>query len=533
MKTLTSILATIRRKNIIRSIVALSLVLNSLTVFSQTDRFDWIRTIGDSGDDAPEQIANDSSGNVYVTGAFVGQLIFGADTLHSFDYANAGIFLAKYDSNGNALWGKLLPMANPYIGGSFEITLNKLKISRSGKIFVVGGLNYSGTTYSYIACCRSNGNLVGYGETRGQMNSDVDADSLDNSYVSGYTMASTYNFFVAKYDSSGNDIWGYISINESKAHNIKYLNGNVYVAGQFKYRLNLADTVGSSPITLNASAGINDWDFFIAKYSANGHLLAGNRDDGLIPTVGGMFSFGSDFDINGNWTTFWASSLGTPIIKKFSPTLGVVYNNTSSTLHIACSFPATQYLRCSAFTDEGVLNVLGFCSLPSTDYHFNSSGNIVEGLVVPYAGGGPGTYIPYHGYSFNKNSTVFVMSGFQGTMSYLDQYGSTNSASSSFASQDIFIGKYHRGTTSTTGITMPSGEKSCSIYPNPVHDKLTVKGAQEAAVKIFNLLGQEIYTVDITDMKQMLDLKNIGLGTYLMQITFPDGRRNNVKLLKN
>jgi hypothetical protein len=66
----------------------------------------------------PKAISSDNSGNSYVLGSYRDSIIFGNNTLK---YPNqlGDIFLAKYDVNGNAVWGKNTTIIKAQTGNSF------------------------------------------------------------------------------------------------------------------------------------------------------------------------------------------------------------------------------------------------------------------------------------------------------------------------------------------------------------------------------------------------------------------------------
>jgi len=65
----------------------------------------------------------------------------------------------------------------------------------------------------------------------------------------------------------------------------------------------------------------------------------------------------------------------------------------------------------------------------------------------------------------------------------------------------------------------PKGEPS--IWPNPVHDELTVLNASNSELKIFNLLGQEVYEASVNSDKEVLDVAQLMPGVYIVEIADP------------
>lgn len=104
-----------------------------LAKYDISGNFKWAKKAGGSNYDAPNSVAADVSGNVYVTGFYSSPSIsFGSTT-----FTSSGItrtFLVKYDSLGNILWAK-----SP-IGGSQAYCVTT---DSGGNVFITG--NYTDT----------------------------------------------------------------------------------------------------------------------------------------------------------------------------------------------------------------------------------------------------------------------------------------------------------------------------------------------------------------------------------------------------
>ncbi len=170
-------------------------------------------------------------------GAGGGNLIatLGTDTLSS--YVNY-YFIAKYDSAGNVIWAKQPAkfqngeaitistdkFGNSYIGGGF------LDTSVIGKDTLVDPQTVYGT-YSFVAKYDSNGNALWARQGISTYDNDaiiqgIATDYHNGIYITGYfsgqvyfgnfllSSPELYNIFVAKYDSSGKVIWAKSSTGE-------------------------------------------------------------------------------------------------------------------------------------------------------------------------------------------------------------------------------------------------------------------------------------------------------------------------------
>lgn len=150
----------------------------------------WAKRSGGTSEDWSEGIATDSSGNIYVTGSFLGTATFGTTTL-----ANNGqydIYIAKLDTNGNYLWAK-------QSGGISYDRGYGISTDSSGISFVTGyfsgtatfgttQLTSSGSEDIFITKIDSSGNYLWATQTGGtgyDMGSGIASDSFGCSYVTG------------------------------------------------------------------------------------------------------------------------------------------------------------------------------------------------------------------------------------------------------------------------------------------------------------------------------------------------------------
>jgi len=87
----------------------------------------WTRGYAGTAFDQANGIALDGYGNSYITGYFSTQVIIGPDTL-----AGNGVFVAKHDAAGNALWAKDLGS-----GTGYDITA-----TNAGGFYLTGECSY-------------------------------------------------------------------------------------------------------------------------------------------------------------------------------------------------------------------------------------------------------------------------------------------------------------------------------------------------------------------------------------------------------
>jgi hypothetical protein len=174
----------------------------------------WTRQWGISLTDEGNDVAVDSSGNVYVSGSTYNFL---SDPYPSLIDA----FVNKYDTNGNLVWTRLS-------GQHSESFSYGVSVDNSGDIYQtgytatnVGGPNaggFSGTSDAFVIKYDPSGAVLWkkeWGTTSNEVTTGISADALGGIYISGYTDGGVsavygnkgYYSFLSKLDAAGNLIW--------------------------------------------------------------------------------------------------------------------------------------------------------------------------------------------------------------------------------------------------------------------------------------------------------------------------------------
>jgi hypothetical protein len=253
---------------------------------AQVPQHIWSQRFGDL---VVEQgsVAADGSGNVIMTGDFLGTVDFGGGPLTS---TNSDIFVAKFDVDGNHLWSKRFGSDGTQwgIGVAVDASANVVVIGRFWNTVDFGGgpLTSAGSWDMFIAKFDSDGNHLWskrFGNEDEQYIDCVTVDDSGNVIVTGgifgtvdfgggpLTSAGSYDIFVAKFDGDGNHVWsqrfGGVG-SEGGASLAVDGEGKVTVTGGFQ------DTVdfGGGPLT---SAG--SWDIFVAQFNGTGNHLWSQR----------------------------------------------------------------------------------------------------------------------------------------------------------------------------------------------------------------------------------------------------------------
>ncbi|MCD6027366.1 MAG: hypothetical protein K0R08_1885 [Solimicrobium sp.] len=254
------------------------------TAFSfKTSTTTWIKYGISGGETFGSGIAIDSAGNSYISGS-AGAALPGQTQKGLTDY-----FIAKYNSTGEPIWIRQVGVT----GGFTSAT--DIAADSAGNMYVTGFTNTAlpdqkqiGTQEYFIAKYDSDGNLIWRKQigddaalnaaTRGNTEAyGIAVDNAGNSYVTGVTNTGlfgqkqngSYDYFIVKYDSTGNFIW-------SKQAGAS--GGDIFGSGI------AVDSAGNihvtGYITLNTVVGQTNPDYyFVAKYDSNGVLAWSRQAD--------------------------------------------------------------------------------------------------------------------------------------------------------------------------------------------------------------------------------------------------------------
>lgn len=201
-------------------------------------------------DETASSILIDVSGNLYLTGFFLGVTDFdpsaGVANLTSTNFNvsivnTLDVFLAKYDASGNYVWAKNM-------GGNSEDLSKAMAIDNAGNLIITGNILTSTNEY---------------------------ADFDPSASVANISSTFRNSTFIAKYTNAGNYTLAFTfneNYNENDRVNVVKTDasGNIYVFGNFRGIVDFDPS--SNTANLVSNAGGND-DIFLAKYSSTGNYL--------------------------------------------------------------------------------------------------------------------------------------------------------------------------------------------------------------------------------------------------------------------
>lgn len=271
----------------------------------------WAASMGGVSDELGRSVTTDASGNIYITGFFMGTADFdpGPNTA---DFTTAGTydaFIVKLNSSGTLVWAKT-------IGGAFTDMANSIAVDALGNVFVTGTFdgvadfdpgtatyNLTGSNDIFILKLGSSGNLIwakSIGGSSLDEGNSITTDGSGNVYTTGdfdktvdfdpgpgtYDLINhgSSDIFIVKLDASGNFIWarnmGGTNMDIGSSIALDPL-GNVYTTGFFVYTADFDPGPGSHILL---SAGVQD--IFLSKLNASGNFVWAVQLGGAAPDLG-------------------------------------------------------------------------------------------------------------------------------------------------------------------------------------------------------------------------------------------------------
>ncbi len=293
----------------------------------------WAKGIrGTGGCDAGEGVAVDKTGNVYVTGNYWDSAVyFGNDTLLCVTPGAQDVFVVKYDSAGNEVWGKTAGSVSVDLAGGIAFdSLGYIYITgQYGTPYIPFGKdtltdNYSGTSCTFVVKYDLSGTVIwaksGTG-VKGSAGVGIEVGDNHSIYVGGNYFGSSIVFgkdslttnsgnlgeaYLIKFDTTGYMVWGAQSGNGA---NVLCAGiavdgiGDEYITGHYSN----AAIFGSDTLTTTATGE----PMYIAEFDLNGNPLAAYT---CTKSFGTPSSDGYGVAANTTGDVYVAGDFGTKVI---------------------------------------------------------------------------------------------------------------------------------------------------------------------------------------------------------------------------
>jgi hypothetical protein len=465
--------------------------------YDNSGNFHWARAMGGIEFDWGRDIAADSQGDIYVTGAFrdVADMDGGPGTASLTSNGGWDGFLVKYSAAGNYIW------SHGFGGGGSSSDESGMDLAIDSDDNVL---------------------LVGY--YRG--NPDMDPGAGQALLPTGLET----NGYLAKYDASGSHLWsfGLPDAGDGQANSVAVdPTGQVYITGYFEGVVDFDPGLDT--------AALVGWDIYVAKYTDAGDYVWAMRagdsaydggwgiavDDTANVYVTGVF-YGL-IDLDPDTTEALHDHVGgrDVFVAKYSPCYRSLVNADF------CAGDIYILPNGSQVSTEGIYPVS--YNLPSgcdsvitvflTEISLDTSLTpITGGLVVAQAGA---QYQWIDCINGNLPVTGATDQSFIPTIS--GSYAVTVQANGCvLTSSCAFI-------TSVGFADM--GESPMEIYPNPTDDIVYIRGVMEIAnVRVYDATGT---VVPASWAENVIQLNSLPDGIYHVEITQVNGARHTQKLMRH
>jgi hypothetical protein len=289
-----------------------------LCSYSPEGNFLWAKTWGGSDKDYANVICDDSSGNIYVGGAFSGIADFdpGPDSVLRTAHQQTEAFIEKFNPAGDFIWVNTWG-SEPYDVYNFRNFVSGIDVDANGNVYCSGSFQgivdfdpglgedfhevvgwspnppnpYSDIFMSKFSSAGEYQWVKTWGGINGDMGYDLAIDNSANINVLGYfegtvdfdpgpgvyelTETSDYSDpFISRFDTDGNFIW-------AKSWNADFISpysglgmgidddDNIYITGTF---VGGNTDFDPGPEIANTTA-YGGWDYYLSKFNMDGEFL--------------------------------------------------------------------------------------------------------------------------------------------------------------------------------------------------------------------------------------------------------------------
>jgi hypothetical protein len=285
--------------------------------YDQNGNYQWAFGLGNTGANTQERawdIATDANGNSYVVGGFHGTINFnplGTAMNYTLSDTLAGLFVAKYNTNGICQW---VVMLDAQCTSVFTEGYATCDLDANGNLYVAG--NFRGSNINF--------NPLGTSTT-------LTSSGLTDMFIAKYNTTNGVLSWVKKIGAAAQDI---VSPGSLRCDN----NGNPYFTGRLS---------GTGTVDFDPSAGINNISnssLYLATYDTNGNLRFAVGMNSGAGDGGHRVSFDSNNDVYISGWMNGTATFGTISRTANSTTADVFiakYNNNLSSCYWAFNFGGT------------------------------------------------------------------------------------------------------------------------------------------------------------------------------------------------
>ncbi|HRG18590.1 MAG TPA: T9SS type A sorting domain-containing protein [Flavobacterium lutivivi] len=502
--------------------ITLLLFLFSSMLFSQNSL--WVRQGKSANNERGNDIAQDNTGNVYVTGSYLNTVTFETTTITN----PSNNYCVKYNSNGDLIWAingvgesgvTYDGNSNLYLFSNFNSSLQKIDLN--GNV-VWNNTLFTSSTFGSVGIqdVYAVGNdvyVTGFYSGNANFGSTILLNTNETDF--------SWDIFIAKYNSSGVLQWaktaGGTGLDKGYAIYASS-SGDIFTTGYFR---NTA-SFGSNSVISNGNA-----DIYIAKYDSSGNniwvnktggtgfdmaakiisdnsgnlLLTGRFNDTVAfgsnnLTAVGTDAFISKIDENGNY--IWTKQISG---QGNDEEADIFHDGTN--IHFISTTSGNVTIDTNVLTQKGGLDIcLGT---------MNNNGSLVWGKIYASIANDEGSGISYY------NGATYFTGSFNATATF-DTLSLT-----SLGNWDVVTGKIENNLSSENFTS-----KTYKIYPNPVVDILTIDYEENAddEISLLDFTGKIVKKQALSNQQNTINVSDLEEGIYFIQ--FKNNKINPLKFIK-
>jgi len=514
-----------------------------------------------------------SDGSIYITATLVSDSnyldpmasykYFGYDTIVHNIYQSA--FIVRYDTSGKLKWIRFIGQGDTYDWEGHNPIPTAMAVDGKGNIhdyivvdsgIVIDPTFTTNQKGNYDLTYDTSGNLLNAVRMQIDSNWEIKTIVINKTSNIAYTVITYvpggyYQDYISAYSPTGSQLWATDSttVINGLAYDQK---GHIYSAG-LGYRASFTlngvtvprdkidtamvavlfsmDTLGHVKKTFPFYAGIIG--AFSSVAIVNDHAIAATGD--LI----GTFKYGNDSIIT--------SSGSNPVM--------VVVDTTGRLIKLDWLHSGGSNDWGSAITSDNVGDVYIGGQIESSvhagAFSYISHGGNTDYFVAKYGYNCNCTLAtePLSNFTYTGNGTVsFSYTGSSAPDSVKWDFGDGGSSSSlnpthTFSDTGTHTvcltvyacdsGTYCSSIHNNLSVNKIASLPQVSIYPNPFNDQLFIEHAGTGMhVTLYNIVGQQVYSGSITQEKQLINTATLKPGSYILQLSNPDGRRMSMTVVK-
>ncbi len=505
----------------------------------------------DNFNETAHSIALDNLGNVFITGDILGDsgwnAVFGKGQTNETTLFINGLFIAKYDPQGNLLWVKGGVQSNSIIGYGVatDNSGNCFVTGRFSNEAVFGAGELSETTLIgsfgeiFLAKYDPDGNLL-WAKAAGGENTDagysIVTDASSNVYITGgiegeaifgkgepsekTVSTSGSKIFAAKFTNDGNFVWVHVlenglgnglSIALDKKLNVVLCGGDgnsftlTKLTNTGSLVWNILPFTGSSGSLSGVAVDLEDNIYLTGDFFGN--AVFGN---GILSSPGDYGAFIAKYDATGK--NLWARSAMGP---GFDRGLSLVTDFQNSVY-------VTGYFNDELnFASKNAIKLIGEGKFDVFVAKYTFYGDLIWATNAGGSGNDEGKSI-----AVDEEGNSYIAGYFNGNNFILGKGDPTQQILSSSGYKDVFYAKFKASTDIIMGADDEVMYVDWEIFPNPTTNEIVLKVSHHQTsmikIRIVDFSGKVIYRSEqLPQFKEhttVINLQQQPAGIYMIQL---------------